>query len=185
MPPAILLDRPLCWREIGAIAEGAPVALSPAAQGRIREARRLVQSIVARDIRAYGVNTGVGALCDVIVTPSRQRQLSRNIVMSTAVGVGSALEAPEVRAIIAAAVNNFAHGYSGVRMEVVDRLLAFLTRECVPKVPADGSVGYLSHMAHNGLVLLGEGRARLHGERLSGAEALRAWSRSCSRRRKD
>ncbi|MGO9633709.1 MAG: HAL/PAL/TAL family ammonia-lyase [Steroidobacteraceae bacterium] len=174
MPPAILLDRPLCWREIGAIAEGAPVALSPAAQGRIREARRLVQSIVARDIRAYGVNTGVGALCDVIVTPSRQRQLSRNIVMSTAVGVGSALEAPEVRAIIAAAVNNFAHGYSGVRMEVVDLLIAFLRRECMPEVPSEGSVGYLSHMAHIALVLLGEGHARLRGELLRGAEALRA-----------
>ena len=66
MPPAILLDRPLSWREIGAIAEGAPIALSPAAHGRVREARRRVQSIVAQDIRAYGVNTGVGALCDVI-----------------------------------------------------------------------------------------------------------------------
>jgi histidine ammonia-lyase len=174
MPPVIVLDRPLSWREIGAIAEGAPIALSPAAQGRVREARRRVQSIVAQDIRAYGVNTGVGALCDVIVTPSRQRQLSRNIVMSTAVGVGPALEAPEVRAIIAAAINNFAHGYSGVRMEVVDRLLEFLARECIPEVPADGSVGYLSHMAHIALVLLGAGRARVHGELFSGAEALRA-----------
>lgn len=174
MRPTILLDRPLSWREIGAIAEGASLGLSPAAQGRVQEARRRVQSIVAQDIRAYGVNTGVGALCDVIVTPSRQRQLSRNIVMSTAVGVGPALEAPEVRAIIASAINNFAHGYSGVRIEVVDRLLAFLARECIPEVPADGSVGYLSHMAHIALVLLGAGRARLHGERLSGAEALRA-----------
>src|SRR5450759_4084868 len=107
MPPTILLDRPLSWREIGAIAEGASLGLSPAAQGRVQEARRRVQSIVAQDIRAYGVNTGVGALCDVIVTPSRPRQLSRNIVMSTAVGVGPALEAPEVRSIIASSDQQF------------------------------------------------------------------------------
>ena len=133
-----------------------------------------MQSIVAQDIRAYGVNTGVGALCEVIVTASKQRQLSRNIVMSHAVGVGPPLEAPEVRAIIAAAINNFAHGYSGVRVEVVERLLALLAQECIPEVPAYGSVGYLSHMAHISLVLLGAGHARLQGARRSGGEALRA-----------
>ncbi|MGO9515288.1 MAG: HAL/PAL/TAL family ammonia-lyase [Steroidobacteraceae bacterium] len=171
---AILLDRPLSWRQVGAIAEGASLALSPAARSRVQAAHRLVQSIVAQDIRAYGVNTGVGALCEVIVTASKQRQLSRNIVMSHAVGVGPALEAPEVRAIIAAAINNLAHGYSGVRVEVVERLLALLAQECIPEVPACGSAGYLTHMAHISLVLLGAGHARLQGARRSGGEALRA-----------
>jgi histidine ammonia-lyase len=173
MPPDILLDRPLSWRQVGAIAEGASLALSPAAESRIEAARGLVQAIVGRGIRAYGVNTGVGALCDVIVMPCKQRQLSQNIVMSHAVGVGPPLEAPEVRAIIAAAINNFAHGYSGVRLEVVERLLAFLADDCIPEVPAHGSVGYLSHMAHIALVLLGAGHVRVQGQRRSGGEALR------------
>lgn len=174
MPPEILLDRPLSWRQVGAVAEGASLALSPAAQERVAAARRVVQAIVAQDIHAYGVNTGVGALCEVIVTPAKQQQLSRNIVMSHAVGVGPPLEAAAVRAIIAAAVNNYAHGYSGVRTEVVEALLALLARECIPEVPAYGSVGYLSHMAHIALVLLGEGRARVRDRQLSGAEALRS-----------
>jgi histidine ammonia-lyase len=174
MRAGIVLDRSLSWRQVGAIAEGSSLALSPAARGRVQAAHRLVQAIVAQDIRAYGVNTGVGALCDVIVTASRQRQLSRNIVMSHAVGVGPALEAHEVRAIIASAINNFAHGYSGVRVEVVERLLALLSHECIPEVPASGSVGYLSHMAHIASVLLGAGHARLQGERRGALEALRA-----------
>jgi histidine ammonia-lyase len=66
MPAENCLDRPLTWRQVGAIAEGDSLALSPAARGRVEAARRLVQSIVAQDVRAYGVNTGVGALCDVI-----------------------------------------------------------------------------------------------------------------------
>ncbi|HTV96362.1 MAG TPA: histidine ammonia-lyase [Steroidobacteraceae bacterium] len=172
---AIVLDRPLEWRQVGAIAEGATsLALAPEARRRIEAAHRLVQSIVARDVRAYGINTGVGALCDVIVAPSRQRELSRNIVMSHAVGVGPALETAAVRAIIAAQINNFAHGYSGVRAELVDALAALLDTHCTPEVPARGSVGYLTHMAHIGCVLLGAGHARLRdGERLTGAQALR------------
>ena len=172
--PEIRLDRPLTWRQVGAIAEGDLPTLSPAARGRVEAAHHLVQSIVARGIRAYGVNTGVGALCDVIVAPSKQRQLSRNIVMSTAAGVGPPLEGCAVRAIIAAAVNNFAHGYSGVRVEVVEQLIALLAHECIPEVPAKGSVGYLSHMAHIAGVLLGAGHARLRGERRGALEALRA-----------
>jgi histidine ammonia-lyase len=174
MTAAVVLDRPLAWRQVGAIADdSASLALSPAALSRIQAAHRLVQSIAAKGLRAYGVNTGVGALCDVIVPPPKQRELSRNIIMSHAVGVGAPLAAPAVRAIIAAQINNFAHGYSGVRAEVVQALAALLAKGCIPEVPAQGSVGYLTHMAHIAAVLLGAGHARLDGERRCGAEALR------------
>ncbi len=169
----ILLDGSLGWQQVAAIADGARLDLTDGAQQRIRAARALIESVVALGVRAYGVNTGVGALCDVIVSEPKQAALSRNIVMSHAVGVGPALETAAVRAILAAAVNNFAHGYSGVRLELVERLLALLGHDCVPEVPGSGSVGYLSYMAHIGLVLLGSGEARHRGLLMSGAEALR------------
>src|SRR5258708_40040113 len=178
MPQRILLDRSLSWRQVGDVAEGAGLALSDEAQQRIRAARTLVEAVVRKGIRAYGVNAGVGALCDVVVDESKQAQLSRNIVMSHAVGVGPALEAPAVRAIMAAAINNFAHGFSGLRLEVVNQLLALLAHDCVPEVPALGSVGDLTHMAHIALVLIGDGRALSRGRSISGAEALRAAPRA-------
>jgi histidine ammonia-lyase len=174
MPSEILLDQPLSWRQLAAVAEGAPLVLSDAARARIQSARGLVEAIVSQGIKAYGVNTGVGALCDVVVEPSQLRHLSRNIVMSHAVGVGAALGRCEVRAILAAAANNFAHGYSGVRPEVVEHLSRLLAHDCVPEVPAAGSVGYLSHMAHIALVLLGEGFVQFGGARRPSIEALRA-----------
>src|ERR1700722_16059818 len=174
IPQRILLDRPLSWRQVADVALGAPLALTDAAQARIGAARSLVDSIVLKGLRAYGVNTGVGALCDVVVTQSKQEQLSRNILMSHAVGVGPPLGSIEVRAIIVAAINNFALGYSGVRREVVERLLALLAHDCVPQVPAAGSVGYLTHMAHIALLLIGEGSAHLQGRCMSGAEALQS-----------
>ncbi len=178
MPQRILLDRPLSWRQLSDVADGAPLALSDDAQARIRAARTLVDSIVAKGVRAYGVNTGVGALCDRVVTPAKQEQLSRNIVMSHAVGLGPPLGSAEVRAIIAAAINNFAHGFSGVRPAVVEQLLALLAHDCVPEVPAAGSVGYLTHMAHIALVLIGEGKAQSRGRPISGAAALQSMQRA-------
>jgi histidine ammonia-lyase len=172
MSAAVVVQGPLSWRQVGAIAEGSALTLSAGARERIGAARRLVEAIVSQGLRAYGVNTGVGALCDTIVAPARQRELSRNIVLSHAVGVGAPLEKAAVRAIIAAQINNFAHGYSGVRLEVVDALAGLLDKDCVPEVPARGSVGYLMHLAHVSCVLLGEGHARAGGERLSGRQAL-------------
>ncbi|HEY3596195.1 MAG TPA: histidine ammonia-lyase [Paraburkholderia sp.] len=163
---------PLDWRELADVAAGETLELSENACARIAAARVLVEQIVERGIRAYGLNTGVGALCDVVVSPAEQRALSRNILMSHAVGVGVPLGAAETRAIMAAAVNNFAHGHSGVRLEVAQRLVALLAAGCLPEVPAFGSVGYLSHMAHIALVCIGEGHARYRGERISGRDAL-------------
>jgi histidine ammonia-lyase len=171
------LEAPLGWRDIARIANGAKLVLSPDARARVDHARALVEQIVERRIRAYGVNTGVGALCDVIVSPSEQRTLSRNILMSHAVGVGEPLRREETRAIIAAAVNNFAHGKSGVRLELVDLLVALLDSGAIPEVPAFGSVGYLSHMAHIALVLIGEGFVRDDTGRISAARALQRLER--------
>lgn len=171
-PAAAVIDAPLDWRALAAVAGGAVLTLSPAAWRRVETARAIVEAIVERGLRAYGVNTGVGALSDVIVDRGSQRRLSRNLLMSHACGVGMPLEEEGVRAVIAAQVNNFAHGASGVRPETVGLMLALLREGVTPEVPHKGSAGYLMHMAHIGLVLIGEGAARTGGERLGGREAL-------------
>jgi histidine ammonia-lyase len=173
-PSAIVRDHTLTWRQVAAVAEGAPLSLSEGTEHRIRAARLLVDSLVEKGIRAYGVNTGVGALCDVVVDVSQLKALSRNIVMSHAVGMGPALGPYEVRAIIAAAINNFAHGRSGVRLAVVERLGWLLHHGWIPEVPAAGSVGYLSHMAHIALSILGEGHMQRGAERCATSEVLQA-----------
>jgi histidine ammonia-lyase len=56
----------------------------------------------------------------------------------------------------------------------VELLQTFLREDCIPEVPSKGSAGYLIHNAHIALVLIGEGRARLKGTSVTGAEALKA-----------
>ena len=170
----IVIDKPLSWQSLVAVASGeAKLELSGAAVARIEAAHAIVRSIVAGSLRAYGVNTGVGALSDVIIPREQQSTLSRNILMSHAVGMGVPLDTTATRAIMVAAVNNFALGYSGLRLCVVQRLVDLLNADCAPVVPRQGSVGYISHSAHIGLGLVGHGKVVLQGERLPASEALR------------
>ncbi|MGO6695703.1 histidine ammonia-lyase [Rhizobium johnstonii] len=170
----ITIDAGLTWRDVARVGTGEALALSPAAWGRVEQASRIVARIVETGVRAYGVNTGVGALADTVVDRASQSLLSRSIVLSHACGVGPLLAAREVRAIIAAGIANFAHGHSGVRREIVEHLAALLEHDCIPDVPSKGSAGYLVHNAHIALVLIGEGSADLGGRRMSGREALAA-----------
>lgn len=171
MTKDILLSNPLTWQQAAAVAHGASLQLSPEARKRIINARAIVDALVENSIKGYGINTGVGALCDVIIDRDHQQNLSHNILMSHACGVGDPLGNIETRAIMVAQINNFALGASGVRIEVVDALLALLNANCLPVVPSRGSVGYLTHAASIGLVLIGQGHAIHDGEKISGAEA--------------
>ena len=168
----ITIETMLTWRDVARVGAGETLALSPAAWARVEQARRIVERIVETGVRAYGVNTGVGALSDTVVDRASQSRLSRNIVLSHACGVGPLLAAREVRAIIAAEIVNFAHGHSGVRREIIQHLAAMLEHDCIPDVPSKGSAGYLIHNAHIALVLIGEGSATVNGRSLLGREAL-------------
>ena len=172
MGEMISIDGPLTWREIASIAEGARLDLSEPARRRIAHARRIVDALVDRGIRGYGINTGVGALCDVVISRENQQALSRNIILSHACGVGDPLGRVEARAVMAAQIANFAHGYSGVRIETIETLLALLNADIIPLIPSRGSVGYLTHAAAIGLVLIGHGSVMQGTERLSGGDAL-------------
>lgn len=172
MPETIILDGPLTWRNIGAIANGAELQLSQAAWQRISDARGIVDALVERGIRGYGINTGVGALCDVIIDRDKQQALSRNILLSHSCGVGPALGQEPTRAIMAAQIANFAHGFSGIHPDTVKALLTLLNANILPVIPSGGSVGYLTHAAAIGTVLIGEGTAVFEGNVISGAQAL-------------
>jgi histidine ammonia-lyase len=90
--------------------------------------------------------------------------------------MGPPVETEVVRAMLLLRARTLAMGYSGVRPEVVDAMLTLLARGVTPVVPEHGSLGAsgdLAPLAHAGLVLLGEGAARLpDGRVVPGGEAL-------------
>ncbi|MFS2223377.1 HAL/PAL/TAL family ammonia-lyase [Pantoea sp. B65] len=168
-------DAPLRWQEVVAVArEGAQLQLSSAAWQRINNARQIVDNIVVSGKIAYGINTGLGALCNITLSDDQLSQLSRNTLLSHACGVGPLLSDEQARAIICAAIANYSHGKSGISAPVVSALLALLNHQITPNIPSQGSVGYLTHMAHVGLALIGVGNVSYRGQQVSALEALQA-----------
>ena len=169
----VIADAPLRWQDIVAVARhGASLELSYSAWARIDNAQGIVRRIVESGERAYGVNTGLGALCNVALQGEQLSQLSRNTLLSHACGVGPVLSDEQARAIICAAIVNYSHGKSGIQRPVVEALLALLERGITPQVPSQGSVGYLTHMAHVGICLLGVGKVSYRGQVVDAAVAL-------------
>jgi len=178
MPPVeqvVIGESPVRWQEVVAVArQGAPLVLSASAWARIDNAQAIVERIIASGERAYGINTGLGALCNVSLEGEQLSQLSRNTLLSHACGVGVALPDEQTRAIICAAIINYSQGKSGLHRQVVEALLALLNRQITPQVPSQGSVGYLTHMAHIGIALLGVGNVSYRGQIMPAQQALEA-----------
>lgn len=172
MSQQILIDGPVSWRDIGKVAEGAAISLSESRWAGITQSRAAVMSMVDSGERAYGVNTGLGDLCNHLLDADQLGQMSRGTILNHACGVGPLLEKRQVRAIMAAAIVNFSQGYSGLSVSIVEALLAMLNRDLIPQVPSLGSVGYLSHMAHIALPLLGVGEVEFNGEVMAADEAM-------------
>jgi len=171
----ILSDRPLTWQQVVQVArQGRPLSLADSAWMRIEDARSAVEQTVANGKLAYGINTGLGALSNVRLDDSQLAQLSRNTLLSHACGVGAPLPIEQTRAIICAAINNFAHGHSGIHPLPVRGLLAMLNQQITPLIPSQGSVGYLTHMAHIGIALLGMGEVHWQGQTVPAQTALNA-----------
>ncbi len=156
--------------------EKRPVLLESEARQAVDRARAVVEDLIERDQVAYAVNTGVGKLSDVRISPPDIRQMQVNLLRSHAVGVGGPLPEDATRAMILLRANSLAKGFSGVRDVAIDTLCSMLNRSVHPVVPSQGSVGAsgdLAPLAHLALVLIGEGEAYYQGKKVSGAEAMR------------
>ena len=156
--------------------DGAPVALTDAARGKMRAARELVERAAhGSSEHTYGVNTGFGRFVSRTIPEELTEELQLRLLRSHACGVGEPYPAEIVRAAMLLRANTLAKGNSGARIDTVELLLACLERGVLPVVPSRGSVGAsgdLAPLAHLALPLVGEGEAFVEGERLPGFEAL-------------
>jgi histidine ammonia-lyase len=157
------------------IAHGAQVALATDAIERIRASRAIVDALVDGPALIYGLNTGLGHLRDERVPRETLRRYQELIVAGHEGAIGDPLPATVVRAAMAVRLNGIARGGAGASLPVAQGLAALLNAGVTPVVAHVGSVGAsdLMHMAAIAQVLIGQGRADLDGEILSGAEALR------------
>lgn len=155
--------------------EKAPVALDETALQRMAASRASVESCVEERLVRYGITTGFGKFCNVVISQEDNAILQKNLIMSHACGQGEPLSEDVVRAIMALRANALAVGNSGIRPRTVQHLIDVLNAGIVPIIPEKGSLGAsgdLAPLAHMTLVLLGMGEALYRGERMAGSKAL-------------
>ncbi|MBA5800124.1 MULTISPECIES: HAL/PAL/TAL family ammonia-lyase [Rhizobium] len=163
---------PTTIQDIADIAAGARVTLCPDAVDGMRKVQTLLLQAIEANRPIYGLTTGVGDLYTVKLQPEDISRTQLNMLLSHASGMGTPLDPPAVRAIMATMIKALLQGCSGVSAGLVQTMSEMLNRGVIPWSPAKGSVGYLIATSHIGLVIFGEGRAWYEGELLSGREAM-------------
>src|SRR5918912_1748017 len=165
-----LCGRSLKIGDVGAFARrsgDAECTLFADSMVRIEASRELKQDLIEREVPIYGVTTGFGDSAHRQISPSKTALLQQNMLRFLGAGTGR-LASPEVtRATMLLRANCLAKGNSGVRLELVERLLFYLNNDILPLVPERGSCGAsgdLVPLSYLGAALVGEGEVLHDGE---------------------
>ncbi len=135
--------------------------LSSEAEENIRKSHEIVLKTALKDKAVYGINTGFGPLCDTIISKKDTSELQRKILLSHSVGVGAPIDKDLAKLMMILKMHSLAQGYSGISMEVLERIQWHIENDIIPLVPEQGSVGAsgdLAPLSHLFLPLIGEGK---------------------------
>lgn len=141
--------------------------LNEQAKAQILKSQNNVRHIVESDRTVYGINTGFGPLCDTKISEEETAQLQHNLIISHAVGVGNPIDKELSKIMMICKIHALSKGFSGVSLEVIERMILMLEKDIIPVVPEQGSVGAsgdLAPLSHLVLPLLGLGQVWDNGK---------------------
>ena len=152
------------------------VEISSESKEKVNEARAYIEQVIEREHPVYGINTGFGKLSDVSIDKCDLARLQENLIKSHACGVGETFSESIVRGMLLLRVNALIKGNSGIRLEVIEKMVEFLNKKITPVVFSKGSLGAsgdLAPLSHMALPIIGLGEVFYEGERLSASEGLK------------
>lgn len=153
------------------------LGLSDAAKQQIVACRQyLDRKMASQKEPIYGINTGFGSLCNVIIPDDELGQLQTNLVMSHACGMGDEVPVEIVRIMLILKIQSLSYGKSAVQLSTVERLVDMYNHKIYPIVYQQGSLGAsgdLSPLAHLCLPLLGMGEVNYQGNKYPAAKVFK------------
>ena len=167
---------PVTLEQVLAVAEGrSKVRLSaePGFRGRITKGNAFLESLLAEEGVIYGVTTGYGDSCTRAVAPEDLQALPHQLYTFHGCGLGQVLSVEAARAVVLVRLVSLCRGYSGVTVELLERLAWLLEHDVMPVIPEEGSVGAsgdLTPLSYLAAVLCGEREVFYLGERRPTAE---------------
>ncbi|MBA2613920.1 MAG: histidine ammonia-lyase [Bacteroidetes bacterium] len=155
----------------------AKVALTDGAKNSILKCRNYLDEKLKNNTKAiYGINTGFGSLCNVIIPDKDIEQLQENLVKSHACGMGQEVPQDIVKLMLFLKIQALSYGKSGVQLQTVERLCDLINEQIYPVIYQLGSLGAsgdLAPLAHLSLPLLGLGKVNYKGKQSNTAEVLK------------
>ncbi len=127
----------------------------------------------------YGINTGFGSLCNVIISNENLSQLQSNLVKSHACGTGDEVPIEIVKIMLFLKIQSLSYGHSGVQLQTVERLIDFYNNDILPVIYTQGSLGAsgdLAPLAHLSLPLLGEGEVNYESKKVHSSQVLKQFN---------
>ena len=140
---------------------------------KIAKGARFLDTLLDKEGVIYGVTTGYGDSCVVAVPLHQVEALPKHLFTFHGCGLGKLLDEASTRAVLAARLQSLCHGVSGVRVELLERLQAFLEHDVLPLIPEEDSVGAsgdLTPLSYVAATLSGERDVLYKGERRSSAD---------------
>lgn len=157
--------------------DAAKVALSDEAKQAIVKGRTyLEEKIKNSKAPIYGVNTGFGSLCNVIIADNELEKLQENLIKSHACGMGNVVSSDIVKLMLFLKVQSLSYGKSGIQLSTVERLIDLINNNVYPVVYQQGSLGAsgdLAPLAHLCLPLIGIGSVEHNGQIKEASEVLK------------
>jgi histidine ammonia-lyase len=120
-----------------------------------------------KDIPIYGVTTGFGESCYRTIDPKLSSELQNNLVSYLMVGTGKLLPRDVGRSILFFRIISLSRGFSGISMELLNKMKELFNKGIYPVIPREGSLGAsgdlipLAYLANN---IRGEGEAYYQGK---------------------
>ena len=152
------------------------VSVHPDSLVKMQKSKEIVANAAKADKAIYSINTGFGALANKKIAQEDLINLQYNLIRSHCVGVGEPFSREVTRAIILLRANCLISGFSGVSVDIVQRLLDFLNYDITPIIPSKGSVGAsgdLAPLSHLSLALIGEAPVLYKGKTCPSDSALK------------
>lgn len=159
------------------ISNNKQLVLSEEAKDNITRCREyLDRKMASQEAPIYGINTGFGSLCNVVIPDTELEQLQTNLVMSHACGTGDEVPQEVVKLMLLLKIQALAYGKSAVQLQTVERLVDFFNHDILPVVYQQGSLGAsgdLAPLAHMCLPLLGMGEVCYEDVKQPAADVLK------------
>lgn len=136
---------------------------------KIKKSREILEIKLTNGENIYGVTTGYGDSCDVVISPQDRLEIQRKLTAYHRCGLGENFSEVEAKTIQLVRIISLSRGYSAVRPKLLEFMVELYNMGIIPRIPQEGSVGAsgdLTPLAYYAATLIGEGevfyQSKLH-----------------------